>query len=47
MLTLNSQELVDCQGPAVDVGGYYKVDAAKAEVAMRPSAVFNDLMDKY
>merc|ERR1711979_11694 len=31
-------ELVDCQGPAVDVGGYYKVDAAKAEVAMRPSA---------
>jgi len=40
-------ELVDCQGPAVDVGGYYKVDAAKAEVAMRPSAVFNDLMDKY
>merc|ERR1719397_161398 len=40
-------ELVDCQGPAVDVGGYYKVDAAKAEIAMRPSAVFNDLMDKY
>merc|ERR1712029_1170589 len=24
-----------------------KVDPAKAEVAMRPSKIFNDLMDKY
>merc|ERR1711915_498827 len=41
------KELEDCQGPACDVGGYYKVDPAKAEVAMRPSKIFNDLMDKY
>jgi len=41
------KELVDCQGPSVDVGGYYKVDPTKADVAMRPSKIFNDLMDKY
>jgi isocitrate dehydrogenase len=41
------KELIDCQGPAVDVGGYYKVDQAMADVAMRPSKIFNDLMDKY
>merc|ERR1712198_592095 len=41
------KELEECQGPACDVGGYYKVDPAKAEVAMRPSKIFNDLMDKY
>merc|ERR1712051_123829 len=40
-------ELVDCQGPSCDVGGYYKVDPAKADIAMRPSKIFNDLMDKY
>ena len=41
------QDLIDCQGPSCDVGGYYKVDPVKAEVAMRPSKIFNDLMDKY
>merc|ERR1712025_153916 len=41
------KELIDCQGPAVDVGGYYKVDQVLADKAMRPSKVFNDLMDKY
>merc|ERR1711887_525439 len=41
------KELIDCQGPAVDVGGYYKTDPVKAEIAMRPSKIFNDLMDKY
>jgi len=41
------KDMIDCQGPPCDVGGYYKLDAAKAEVAMRPSKVFNDLMDKY
>merc|ERR1711934_1318080 len=40
-------ELVECQGPSCDVGGYYKVDPAKADIAMRPSKIFNDLMDKY
>ena len=41
------KDLVECQGPAVDVGGYYKVDPAKAAAAMRPSKVFNDLIDKF
>jgi len=41
------KDLIDCQGPPQDVGGYYKLDAAKAELAMRPSKIFNDLMDKY
>merc|ERR1739844_562462 len=41
------KELHDCQGPAVDVGGYYKVDQDMADKAMRPSKIFNDLMDKY
>merc|ERR1712029_359502 len=39
--------LIECQGPAVDVGGYYKVDQVLADKAMRPSQIFNDLMDKY
>merc|ERR1712112_312997 len=41
------KELIECQGPPADVGGYYKVDPAKAEAVMRPSKVFNDLIDKY
>jgi len=41
------KDMIDCQGPACDVGGYYKLDAQKADTAMRPSKVFNDLMDKY
>merc|ERR1719245_296268 len=41
------KELIECQGPPADVGGYYKVAPAKAEAVMRPSKVFNDLIDKY
>merc|ERR1711963_654057 len=41
------KDLIDCQGPPCDVGGYYKVDPVKADIAMRPSKIFNDLMDKY
>jgi len=41
------KDLIDCQGVPADVGGYYKVDPAKADAVMRPSKVFNDLMDKY
>ncbi len=37
-------ELNDAQGPAMDIGGYYAPDAAKAAVAMRPSATFNDIL---
>merc|ERR1712079_915110 len=41
------KDLIECQGQPADVGGYYKVDPAKAEAVMRPSKVFNDLIDKY
>merc|ERR1711881_635557 len=41
------QELIDIQGVSADVGGYYKLDPVKAEAVMRPSKIFNDLMDKY
>jgi len=35
----------NCQGKEVDVGGYYKLDAVKANAAMRPSATFNKIID--
>jgi len=41
------KELIECQGPPVDVGGYYKPDPVKANAAMRPSKIFNELMDKF
>jgi len=40
-------DLIECQGPSVDIGGYYKLDPVKADVAMRPSKIFNQLMDEY
>lgn len=39
------QELIDCQGSPVDLGGYYNQDQAKRVVAMRPSATFNAIID--
>merc|ERR1712180_355351 len=42
-----TQELIDIQGKPADVGGYYKLCPDKADAVMRPSAVFNELMDKY
>ncbi len=45
-LTQNEQtindELIAVQGHPVDLGGYYRPDAAKASAVMRPSATFND-----
>merc|ERR1711899_588399 len=41
------KDLIECQGPPADVGGYYKVDPVKAEAVMRPSKIFNDLIDNY
>jgi isocitrate dehydrogenase len=35
------KELIDCQGSAVDIGGYYHPDDDKASAAMRPSATLN------
>jgi isocitrate dehydrogenase len=38
-------ELHGVQGSAVDVGGYFQPDVAKATAAMRPSATFNAIID--
>jgi len=38
-------ELNAAQGHAVDIGGYYRPDMAKANQAMRPSATFNAIVD--
>ena len=44
----NEEKIVDefnsVQGPAMDVGGYYKLDVAKASAAMRPSATLNAIV---
>ncbi|BCW44020.1 NADP-dependent isocitrate dehydrogenase [Arthrobacter sp. StoSoilB5] len=37
-------ELNAVQGPGVDLGGYYRPDAAKAAEIMRPSATFNKVL---
>jgi len=41
-----TQELIDCQGEPVDVGGYYKPDPVLANKAMRPSETFNKFIDE-
>jgi len=38
------EELNDCQGSAVDIGGYYQPNPEKAEKAMRPSETLNNLL---
>lgn len=38
-------ELNGVQGSAVELGGYYKPDAAKAAAVMRPSATLNTIID--
>mmetsp|Transcript_110836 Transcript_110836/g.191869 ORF Transcript_110836/g.191869 Transcript_110836/m.191869 type:complete len:259 (+) Transcript_110836:2-778(+) len=35
------QDLVDCQGKPMDIGGYYRVDKTKTDVLMNPSAALN------
>ena len=39
------QELIDCQGEPVDIGGYYRPDHEKSARAMRPSATLNAIVD--
>ncbi len=39
------KELLDAQGAAEDLGGYYRPDLAKATKAMRPSQTFNAIID--
>jgi len=38
------KEMIDCQGKAMDIGGYYQPSAAKLEELMRPSKIFNDAL---
>jgi len=38
-------ELLDAQGTAVDIGGYYQPNDALATAAMRPSATLNAIID--
>ena len=40
-----NKELLDVQGSASDLGGYYFPDFEKTEKIMRPSAVFNKIID--
>ena len=39
------QELIDCQGQSVDIGGYYIPNDEMASRAMRPSATLNAIID--
>jgi len=39
-----TDDLVNCQGKPVDIGGYYHPDAEKLKVAMRPSSAFNNIL---
>ncbi|HSA41406.1 MAG TPA: NADP-dependent isocitrate dehydrogenase, partial [Mycobacterium sp.] len=38
-------ELAEVQGHPVDIGGYYKSDAALTEAVMRPSKTFNAALE--
>ena len=38
-------ELNGAQGKAVDIGGYYHPDVAKAAAALRPSQTLNGIID--
>jgi isocitrate dehydrogenase len=40
-----NEELIDAQGKPQDAGGYYHLDADKADAAMRPSATLNSIVD--
>ncbi|MCH0556929.1 NADP-dependent isocitrate dehydrogenase [Streptomyces sp. MUM 16J] len=47
-LAANEQKIVDeliaVQGSPAEIGGYYKVDKAKADAVMRPSATWNETL---
>ncbi len=38
-------EMIECQGQAVDLGGYYMPEFTTVSGAMRPSATFNKIID--
>jgi isocitrate dehydrogenase len=39
------EELIECQGAPVDIGGYWKPDFDKCKAAMRASPTFNSILD--
>jgi isocitrate dehydrogenase len=41
------EELLAAQGQPVDLGGYYIPSMKKASLVMRPSAVFNEIIDNF
>jgi len=41
-----TQELIDCQGKQVDIGGYYHPDPQKLSTALRPSTTFNNILSE-
>ena len=41
------QDLLDCQGQPMDIGGYYYPDPALAASSMRPSATFNHIISQF
>ena len=38
------QEMIDCQGAAQDIGGYYQPCPVKAKACMQPSATLNSIL---
>ncbi|MFN8671353.1 MAG: NADP-dependent isocitrate dehydrogenase [Candidatus Sericytochromatia bacterium] len=42
-----NEELLVAQGKPVDLGGYYHLDDEKTTKEMRPSAIYNDIVDNY
>jgi isocitrate dehydrogenase len=40
-----AEKLLTAQGEPMDIGGYYLPDAVKTENAMRPSSLFNSIID--
>jgi len=44
--TINA-ELLEVQGPPMDIGGYYMPDSDRASAAMRPSATFNAILEEH
>merc|ERR1712061_580266 len=39
------EDLIVCQGKPMDIGGYYHLDKAKADTAMKPSETLNSIID--
>jgi len=44
---LIEQELIEAQGQAVEIGGYYKPNVDLCSKAMRPSATLNKIIDQF